>query len=83
MGVKGSLLIEIVQAMVSKLSCHPDPKYEAIIMNSVISLDAKSRKAHDFAAANVWGPGLCAAQQKNARCSTKECKDKGQQQHPE
>ena len=51
--VRGSLLIGMVQAMVVKLSGHPNPEYAAIIMNFFIGLDAKSRKASDFAAANM------------------------------
>ena len=65
--VRGSLLIGMVQAMLAKLSGHPNREYAAIVMNFFIGLVAKSRKAHDFAAANLWGTGLCAFQRNNAK----------------
>ena len=54
--VRDSLLIGMVQAMAAKLSGHPNPEYAVIVMNLFISLDTKSRKAGDFAAANLCGP---------------------------
>ena len=45
--VRESLLIVMVQAMVAKLSGHPNPAYAAIVMNFFIGLDAKSRKAQN------------------------------------
>ena len=58
--VRDSLLIGMVQAMVAKLSGHPNPEYSVIVMNFFVRLDAKSRRAHDFAAANLCGPSLRA-----------------------
>ena len=61
------LLIGIVQAMLAKLSVHPNPDYAAIVMIFFIGLDAKSRKAQYFAAVNLFGPGLRNIQRKNAK----------------
>ena len=65
--VRGSLLIGMVQAMVAKLSGHPNPEYATIVMNFFIGLYAKSRKACDYAASNLFGPGLRAVQRTNGK----------------
>ena len=65
--MRESLLIGMVQAMLAKLNGHPNPDYAAIVMICFIGLDAKSRKAQDVAAANLFGPGLRAIQRKNAK----------------
>ena len=65
--VRGSLLIGMVQAMVAKLSGHPNPEHAAIVMNFFIGLDAKSRKACDYAASNLVGPRLRAVQRTNGK----------------
>ena len=65
--VRDSLLIGMVQAMIAKLSGHPNPEYSVIVMIFFIGLDAKSRRAHNFATAYLFGPSLRAIQRKNAK----------------
>ena len=65
--LRESLLIGMVQAMIAKLNGHPNPEYSALVMNFFICMDAKSRKAHDFAAANLFGTTLRTLQRRNAK----------------
>ena len=65
--IRDSLLVVLVKTMISKVKGHKCPVLPEKAINFWIALEATSRKAHDIASANLFGPCLRSIQRHNAK----------------